>query len=118
MPTANEETITLRYRETPSRASEINAPGVPEARYQCENESAGISAGEPHYRESGFPASELRFARFHVPQHETIYGGFWCASCLEKLGIKPKGATLKEYLEHRMSARITEAARQELAAWL
>lgn len=117
MATATDEKITVRYRETPSRPGEVAAAGVPEARYQCENESAGIGAADSHYREAGFTAGELRFARFHIAQHETIYGGFWCAACLEALGIKPRGATLQEYLEHRMAEKLAEAARQELARW-
>ena len=123
MTTSAKETICDQcpkptYVETPTRPEDVRTVGTPEPRFPCENESIGLEGGVSHYRDTGYPASELRFARFEMREYQTVYGGFWCPSCLQGLNIKQKGATLSQYLEYRAGREAAESARKEVRALL
>ena len=123
MTTSAKETICDQcpkptYVETPTRAEDVTTVGTPEPRFPCENESVGLENGVSHYRDTGYTAGELRFARFEIREYQTVYGGFWCPSCLQGLNIKPKGATLEQYLEYRAGKQAAESACKEIRALL
>lgn len=90
-------TTKKRIKITDVKRVNPTPPAVEQALFPCEQLSAGIEELPDHYPDplGYFPAEELRYLAFEVPAYESIFGGYWCPSCIEALNRKP-GNTLAE----------------------
>ena len=92
------------------RANTGSLPHLSEAIFPCEQIHAGIEDLPHHYPNTSgyFPASELHYLIFEIPVYETIFGGYWCESCINVLDRKP-GNTLEQDLRESIQSAVCRA---------